>query len=108
MSRLERLRAVRRIELDLGLRGLAVAEARLGQLADMRERLAGLAQGLPPATGVMAWKAATASRDRLAAADGQVAAAIGGAQAVRDAAAVAAARLRVRVDVVDTALAARR
>ncbi len=108
MSRLERLRAIRRIELDIGLRGLAVAEARLGQLAAMRERLAGLANGLPADPAPLSWKAATASRERLGLAGVQVAVALDGAQSQRDAAATAAARLRVRVDVVETALAAQR
>ncbi len=107
MSRLERLRAIRSIELDRGLRGLAVAEARLGQLVDMRERLAGLADGPSGGSATVTWKAAAASRVRLSAADMQVAAALDRAQVHRDSAAADAARLRIRVDVVDTALAAR-
>ena len=106
MSRLDRLRTIRRIQLDRGLRGLAAAEARLGQLAGMRERLAGLADGLTGSTATSAWQAAAASRVRLGAADMQVAAAQDAAQVQRALAAADAARLRVRVDVIEAALAA--
>lgn len=108
MTRLERLRGIRAIELQRGLRALAEAESRIGQLAAMRHRVALLAGDVPAAEAVTERKAGTACSGRLELAAGQLDTAHAAAREVRAATAEAAARLRVRVDVVDTALAARR
>lgn len=105
MSRLGRLRAIRAIELNRGLRVVAATGQRLGQLQAMQLRLAALAEAIPAGASVAASQAAAASRQRLRDAAVQVAAAGGEAQAARAAATEQAARLQVRVDVVDKALA---
>jgi|GEM_PF-3215383 len=105
MSRLARLRTIRAVQLNHGLRRLAEAARRCDHFADMQARLATLRDEVPDAPGTGAWKAATTCRDRLTDAGRQLTAASADARQVRDAAAVAAGELRVRVDVVDQALA---
>ena len=107
MSRLARLRTSRTVELNRGLRSLAEAQRRVGQLAEMQFRIGRLAAELPPGDGVTARKAASAGHVRLDDAGAQVAAALDGVRDIRDGARLAAARLRVRVDVVDKAMARR-
>jgi hypothetical protein len=104
MTRLQRLRQIRCIELDRGLRALAGVESRCGQLAGMQGRLADLAADLPATETTQGRQAAAAGRERLQAAAQQVAVAAAAARSQREAAAQAVARLRVRVDVVETAM----
>lgn len=107
MNRLARLRTIRTVELNRGLRSLADAQRRVGQLADMKFRIERLGAELPAGDQVTVRKAASAGHVRLADAGAQVAAALAGVAEVRNSAMLAAARLRVRVDVVDRAMARR-
>ncbi|QXQ08068.1 hypothetical protein KX816_08860 [Sphingosinicellaceae bacterium] len=107
MNRLARLRTIRTVELNRGLRSLADAQRRVGQLADMQFRIGRLGAELPAGDTVGARKAASAGLVRLDEAAGQVATALDGVRGLRDGAMLAAARLRVRVDVVDQAMARR-
>lgn len=107
MSRLARLRTIRTVELNRGLRSLADAQRRVGQLTEMQFRIDRLGSELPASNSVGARKAASAGIGRLDEAAVQVAMALDSVRGLRDVARLAAARLRVRVDVVDQAIARR-
>ena len=107
MNRLARLRTIRTVELNRGLRSLADAQRRVGQLTDMQFRIGRLGAEIPRGDTVGARKAASAGVVRLDEAGAQVASALGGVLSIRDGAMLAAARLRVRVDVVEQAMARR-